>query len=428
MKVNERLQALQILQKVIEDKLSLAHLSGDEQASPYVKALCFGVCRHFFRLQAIVDSLVKKRPDISVHLALIMGLYQLIYQNKPEYAVVKETVDLMHDIKKDWAKSILNAVLRRFCREKEAILQALSTDKMFLYGHPGWFIKQLQKDWPNDWQTILQANDNHPPMTLRVNEREVTRDAYLSILQDMGLVAAKTVYAPQAITLEQPCDVNSLPHFNKGFVSIQDEAAQLAISLLDLQPGQRVLDACCAPGGKTCHILESEPQLSECVAVDIDEKRLQRVKENLQRLKLSATLLCGDAAKPEPWWDGKRFERILLDVPCSATGVIRRHPDIKLLRTREEITAVCSLQQTILQSIWPLLQENGVLVYVTCSVLKAENDDQIAAFIAHQTDCEVLPIEADWGIASTYGRQILPGQANTDGFFYAILRKRTLHA
>ncbi|HHF7346146.1 TPA: 16S rRNA (cytosine(967)-C(5))-methyltransferase RsmB [Legionella feeleii] len=426
MKKNERLQALRILVKLLQERTPLSHLfQAQSELTPLTKEICFGVCRHYFRLQAIADCLVDKRPKaVEVWLVLLIGLYQLHFMQKPDYAVVKETVALLDPLKKSWAKGLVNAVLRTYCREQDALVARLQTNPDFLYGHPAWFVERLQKDWPDGWQAILQANDAHPPMSLRVNRQRGDRAAYLERLHQKGIKAYPTMDAIQGITLENACNVDDLPGFSCGDVSVQDEAAQFAVSLLSLQPGLRLLDACCAPGGKTCHILETEPALKACIALDIDEKRLQRVRENLTRLNLKATLLQGDGLKPESWWDGQLFERILLDAPCSATGVIRRHSDIKLLRTEAEVTEITHLQRALLKSLWPLLAPQGLLVYATCSILKEENEQQIAQFVAKHPDCEVVTGQKNWGRVTGYGWQIFPGENNRDGFFYSVLRKR----
>lgn len=425
MSKQERLQALRILLQVIQDKKPLTHLlQSDEAVSPFTKLLCFGVCRQYYRLQKIADKLVDKRPQtLDVWLILLLGLYQLQYLDKPEYATVQETVALMDKIKKSWAKGLVNAVLRRFCRERVAILASLENNPEFVYGHPEWLIRRFQSDWPLDWQSLALANDQHPPMSLRVNQQRTTRAEYLQRLSAAGIAARAHDFSSVGLSLAQACDVSELPDFSSGFVSVQDEAAQLAPSLLALAPGLRVLDACCAPGGKTCHILEAEPALGECVALDIDPYRLQRVRENLARLNLSALVVEGDALLPDTWWDGQLFDRILLDAPCSATGVIRRHPDIKLLRTEEEIAAICKLQASLLHSLWPLLKQGGLMVYATCSVMNQENEQQIANFLAQQKDAHFVSAPQNFGHATGHGWQLIPGQSDTDGFFYSVLQK-----
>lgn len=425
MKTNERLQALKILTSLLDDKASLSQLMPPSaEVSPLTKEICFGFCRHYFRLEAMADYLVDKRPKaIEVWIALLMGLYQLHYMNIPDYAVVKETVALLERVKKIWAKGLVNAVLRNFCRQQEDILAALANEPAFLYGQPDWLLKRLKADWPADWQKIAAANDAHPPMTLRVNTKKNSQHEYLEALSHAGINAENHAAATTGITLESPCDVYQLPGFKEGKVSVQDGAAQLAASLLALKPGLRVLDACCAPGGKTCHILESEPELAACVALDVDPKRLKRVEENLSRLELQASVLCGDAANPQSWWDGQLFDRILLDAPCSATGVIRRHSDIKLLRTDDEVLAVIKVQQEMLHTLWPLLAPGGIMVYATCSVIAEENEKQIAAFLATCKDAHCLDEDQSWGRSTGHGRQILPGEQGMDGFFYSVLQK-----
>ncbi len=424
-KANERLHALKIITHLLVEKKPLSQLmSSSAEISPMTKEICFGFCRHYFRLQALANSLIQKKPkEVEVWIALLIGIYQLHYMKLPDYAVVQETVALLEKIKKGWAKGLLNAVLRNFCRQQNEILNRLNNDPLFLYGHPEWLLKRLQKDWPNDWQTIAKANDTHPPMSLRVNLQKISVSEYLNILKRADIAADSHPIAPEAIVLKTPCDVHQLPGFTEGLVSVQDSAAQLAASLLSLKPGLRVLDACCAPGGKTCHILEKEPHLAACVAVEIDSKRLDRVRENLNRLNLHATLVQGDALVPSQWWDGQFFDRILLDAPCSATGVIRRHSDIKLLRNDEEIVAITKIQHAMLQALWPLLAKGGILVYATCSVMIAENEQQIANFIKNNPDCKIISKSWPWGHTTKYGQQILPGEQGMDGFFYAVLSK-----
>ena len=425
MKKNERLQALHILTAVLHDKTPLLHLmQATADLSPLSKELCFGVCRHYYRLEALANCLVTKRPkQIDVWICLLMGLYQLHYLRIPDYAVVKETVGLLTPIKKPWAKGLVNAVLRSYCREQEALLTRLADNNAFIYGHPDWLVKRIQQAWPEHWQNVLLANDIHPPMSLRVNGARITAQDYLTRLQNAGIDARLHDHAPNGITLTTPCDVHELPGFAEGDVSVQDEAAQLATSLLALKPALRLLDACCAPGGKTCHILETQPDLSTCIALDIEKSRLTRVQDNLNRLHLHASLVQGDGLQPQTWWDGVPFDRILLDAPCSATGVIRRHPDIKLLRTDAEIIAVAQLQHDLLHALWPLLAPGGIMVYATCSIMPEENEQQVARFIASQPDCQFVASEQPWGHSTGHGWQILPGENNMDGFFYSVLQR-----
>lgn len=425
MKPNERLHALKILSSLLERKSSLSVLMPrSTEVAPLTKEICFGFCRHFIRLEVIANCLVDKRPkEQQIWLILLIGLYQLHYMNSPEYAVVKETVALVDKIKKSWAKALVNAVLRRFCREKEALLSQLAENSDYKYGQPSWLLERLKKAWPMDWQEIASANDDHPPMTLRVNIRKNSVSDYLERLEGADIKAVRHSIAPEGITLASPCDVYELPGFADGCVSVQDAAAQMAIPLLSLKPGLRLLDACCAPGGKLCHILEHESNLSACIGLDVDINRLKRVQENLNRLQLEATLIQGDASLPKEWWDGQLFDRILLDAPCSALGVIRRHSDIKLLRTPEELFSIIQVQQKLLKALWPLLSPGGILVYATCSLIPEENEQQIAAFVANQADCQSVSLDRAWGRLTGHGQQILPGEKGMDGFFYSVLTK-----
>jgi len=419
-----RKQAFQCLTTLLDEGQSLKQLLSVNAVTPPAKNLCFGVCRYYFKLSVIANHLLDKKPKSNaVWVCILMGLYALIYAKEPDYAVVKETVGLLDKTPHQWGKNLVNAVLRRFCRERQTLLASLTTDEHYQNNHPEWFVQHIQEAWPNQWQTILEANDSHPPMHLRVNLQQTTREDYLNRLQKSNIEANALHHTETGIQLHQPCPVDQLPDFQKGIVSLQDEAPQLAISLLDLKPGQRVLDACAAPGGKTAHILEQEPKLERCIALDLDAKRLQRMRENLTRLRLSATLIKGDASHPKDWWDKTPFDRILLDAPCTATGVIRRHPDIKLLRTPEDLQAIVVLQQSILTALWPLLAPQGILLYATCSILPEENEQQIATFVAKNDNCRVISIDATWGEATAHGRQIFPGRSGMDGFFYSKLLK-----
>ncbi len=409
--MNDRALALDVLTLIAQKKGSIQ--SYNKPLSPYARELIFGVCRYYFYLESLAKTLVPKKPkDQKIWLTLLLGLYQLHYLKQAEYAVVKETVELTRS---NWARGFINAVLRNYCRKKPSPPVHLN--------HPDWFARRIQQAWPQHWQNILEENDIHPPMTLRVNTSAINIDAYLLKLQNVGISGQKMLYAKEAILLDTPCHVTDLPGFADGLCAVQDAAAQLAAHLLDLKPGDRILDACAAPGGKTCHILEKEPHLDQCIALDIDEKRLQKVAENLSRLKLEATLKQGDAATPETWWDGVAFDKILLDAPCSATGVIRRHPDIKLMRTEMDVAEIVKLQAKILQALWPLLSPGGRLVYATCSVLPEENELQIANFLKTQKDAQLESIDIPFGHKTPHGRQIFPGQDHMDGFFYSVISK-----
>ncbi len=425
MSASVRTLAARFLADVIRGDKSLAALPPYSQLSAQDRALlqelCFGVCRFYFRQDALLrDFLPKalKAKDADVQALLHLGVYQLLYTRIPDHAAIGATVEAANGLKKPWAKGLINGVLRNLQRRlPELLWQELPS-------HPDWLANALRQAWPEQWQAILAANDQRPPFTLRVNRAKTTRDAYLAELHQQGLLAEACAFAPDGLTLQQPCPVTDLPGFTEAAVSVQDEAAQLAASLLQLAPNQRVLDACCAPGGKTCHILECERSLKEVVALDVEAARMARVEENLRRLGLTATLKVADAADTAAWWDQQPFDRILLDAPCSATGVIRRHPDVKLLRHANDIAKLADLQRRLLDALWPTLKPGGLLVYATCSVLPQENEEQVAAFVAARGDAEHLPITADWGIQRSYGRQLLPRDGGHDGFYYALLRRR----
>lgn len=423
MKKSERLQALQVLMQLFEKRISLSQAL-PPSASSLTKALCYGVCRQYFRLEVLANSLLTKRPkDQEIWLVLLLGLYQLYWLHTPDYAVVKETVNILVKIRKIWAKGLVNAVLRTARREETAIRAKLADNTAWKTNHPTWLLELLQASWKEQWPSILEENDKHPPMTLRVNQRKISAVQYGELLKNASIDYLPMEQVPEGLIIAQPMDVYSLPGFDEGLVSVQDAAAQQAVRLLELQPGLRVLDACAAPGGKTGHILESEPQLAACLAIDIEAKRLQKITDNLQRLQLQARCVQADILHPEIWWDGIAFDRILLDAPCSATGVIRRHPDIKILRNAEAIETIVPLQKAMLETLWPLLAPGGLLVYATCSILPAENAEQIRLFTENQPDCRLKMIDKPWGIWTGFGRQILPGDNQMDGFFYSVLEK-----
>ena len=428
--MNSRLIAARVLSRVLQDGQSLTATlesalqtveSGKDRA--FVQALCYGVCRTYHRLDFILSELLDKpRKDTDVKALGLVGLYQLKYMRVKPHAAVSETV--MAARKKPWAKALINALLRSYLREQDNLEQKADTVQAAAVSHPDWLIKQIEQDWPQQAQQIFLENNQQPPMTLRVNLTRSSTDEYLQQLRGMDIEAEAVSFCPSAIILDKPVAVDLLPGFADGLVSVQDTAAQLAAGLLDVQAGHRVLDVCAAPGGKAAHILEHQPQLKELVAVDVDASRMQRVSDTLQRLKLSATLVVGDAAKPEDWWDGQLFDRILLDAPCSALGVIRRHPDIKLLRRAGDIKPLQVLQLNILKAIWPLLAPGGIMLYATCSILKQENEQQIDAFLAEHQDAVELPIDAVWGFSGSHGRQIMAGESTMDGFYYALIRKQ----
>ena len=354
---------------------------------------------------------------------LLIGLYQLHHLRVPDYAVVNETVAATKALKKDWAKGLVNAILRGFLRDSEALVNKSLATPQGKFAHPGWLIENLRSAWPAHWSQILQDNNIRPPMTLRVNTQRIDMNDFLANLQRAGIEAAPGTLATTSVYLASPCPVENIPGFEQGLCSVQDEASQLIPGLLDLQDGLRILDACAAPGGKTCHILESGFEFVELVALDNDSRRLERLQQNLERLQLSATVSVGDAGDTQRWWDGKAFDRILLDAPCSATGIIRRHPDIKLLRRASDIPKLCQLQTQLLESLWACLESGGLLLYSTCSVLPEENSAILAQFLAKHADAKLETIDAQWGVECSIGKQLLPGAGGNDGFYFARLRK-----
>ena len=430
--MNPRLAAAKALAAVLSGKASLNSSlptqldKVEDRDRGFTQDLAFGTARWQPRLSALAEKLLQKpfkAADADVEALLLVGLYQLLYTRVPAHAAIGETVGCAEKLKKPWAKGLLNAVLRNAQRESEAIFAELERDPVVRTAHPRWLQKSLKAFWPEQWEAICEANNAHPPMILRVNRRHHSRDAYLDLLTEAGIAATPCVYSRDGIILEAAADVRSLPGFAEGWISVQDEAAQLAADLLDLAPGQRVLDACCAPGGKTCHILEAEPALAGVVAVDLEAKRLVRVKENLERLGLNAELIAADGRDTEKWWDGKPFQRILLDAPCSATGVIRRHPDIKLTRQPDDIVALAQLQGELLDAMWKTLEVGGILLYATCSTLPTENTEVIAAFLERTPGARELDLATTAGIKQPHGRQLLAQQGGHDGFYYAKLIK-----
>lgn len=378
-----------------------------------IQDFSYGTLRYYGRLQAQLDALMQKPlTDQRVRFLLLVALYQLNYDRASDFTVVNQAVEAARKIKKPWAAGLVNGVLRNFLRQKSALEQQLDNDEVARYSYPQWWINKIKQAYPAGWQAILEAGNQHPPMTLRVNRRLGTSADYCQ-----ALVAAEVsvrTHTETAITLDKPVPVQQLPGFEQGRVSVQDAGAQHAARLLDVADGMRVLDACCAPGGKTGHLLELADL--NLLGLDADADRLKRVKQNLQRLGLHAELRVGDAAKPAEWWDGQSFDRILADVPCSASGVVRRHVDIKWLRRESDIALFAAQQTEILQALWQLLAKGGKLLYATCSIFHEENQQQIDQFLKQQPDAKQL------SLAIPENGQFLPC-ADYDGFFYALLQK-----
>lgn len=404
------------LNQVLENTLS-AKPAWQPSERGAIQDLCYGTIRYYGQLKAILDLLLHKPlSDDSVGYLLLVALYQLQYTKATQHTVVDQAVRAAQGIQPQ-VGGLVNAILRNFIRQQEALLEKAASRREGKFSYPLWWITEMNAQYGVDLATsILEAGNLHPPMTLRVNTRCGTTLEYQQLLSEQGMLAS--LVAPDALILDKPVNVERLPGFDSGWVSVQDAGAQYAATLLDVRNGMRVLDACCAPGGKTAHILELADV--DMVAVDKDVKRLQRVADNLERLELNAKLLAGDAAEPQTWWNGKKFDRILADVPCSASGVVRRHPDIKWLRRREDIDTFAKQQLEILTALWPLLKDNGKLLYATCSIFKQENEALIEKFMAAHPESVRLEV----GLPEGNKGQLLTSPQH-DGFFYALLQKST---
>ena len=400
----------------------LPQVPADEKDQGLLQELCFGVCRWYNRLDKLATPLMRqpfKPKDAELHALLLVGLYQMFYLRIPDHAAISETVEACRQLDKDWAVKVINGMLRTAQRDKAMLESSLPDSTPIQTAHPKWLVDALEAAWPEQSKVILKANNEPGPMCLRVNQQQGTREQYLAQLKERNIAARAGEWADSAVYLEKPRDVMELPGFAEGRVSVQDEAAQLSALLLDPQPGERILDACAAPGGKTGHMLERQPDLAEVVALDMDAQRLVRVQENLDRLQLSATLCHASLEQYALDHPGEAFDRILLDAPCSATGVIRRHPDIKWLRKRADIGKLADTQQRLLQIAFSLLKPGGTLLYATCSILPQENSRVINQFLKHQPKASESVIAAHWGEACEAGRQLFPTRQGHDGFYYA---------
>ena len=430
--MNVRAAAAEVIAKVLRGQSLSALLPDysdrvDEKDRALLKQMCFGTMRWYPQIAILLKELLTKPlrdKDLEIQGLLACGLYQLMYMRIAEHAVINETVSASHKLNRRWAKGLVNAVLRNFQRQRQQLVDQQENNQVFQAAHPKWLLNHIRDAWgPELAEQIIAANNQQAPMMLRINRLRTCREDYLAQLAAAEINCAAASYSAEGILLTEPRDVSLLPEFANGYVSVQDEAAQLAAPLLMLEPGQTVLDACCAPGGKTCHILESQPDLARVVAVDLEPRRLARVEENLQRLGLDAEIIAADAGDLQHWWDSQPFDRILIDAPCSASGVIRRHPDIKILRKPADIAKLAAIQLQLVNQLWHALSEGGILLYATCSVLPDENDQVIGQFLATNANASVLNIDADWGIKTDYGRQLFPKINGNDGFYYSRLQK-----
>lgn len=412
--------------------------NAEQQA--WMSAAIYGCCRYYPRYQNQLIQLLKKPikdNEGEAKAILILGMHQLSEMKVKAHAAINETVNACKVLDKQWAVKLVNGVLRNYQRGLESLVHKTELTQ---YAHPKWIIKQCKQDWPQQWRDILTANNQQAPMTLRVNLQKTSRREALAKLQDNDIECEEHPTVDSAIVLQKAVGVEQIPGFFDGYFSVQDAAAQLAAQLLIEEEGDQainVLDACCAPGGKTGHLLERMNKNSSLVALDVSSKRLELVEENLQRLGFESNynkklqIVCADAADLETWNPESKlqnqFDRILLDVPCSASGVIRRHPDIKFRRTLEQVEELSKLQANILQSLWSVLKPGGRLLYATCSVFKLENSVQIHNFLHTQDDAKVLPLSIKQAINTDYGSQILPGNFDCDGFFYCLIEKQIKH-
>ena len=411
--VLDRHQSLGESQASLEQELA----SGPDRA--LVRRLCYRALRNYpaldWRLQQLLDKPLARKARI-IHFLLLSALDQLLEKREPGPAVVHASVAAARLAGQPHLAGLVNAVLRNYQRRADEIERALPADPEIELGYPAWLLDALKNDWPDRWKAIALAGNQPPPIWLRVNRRRADIDSVRRALDQAGHESDTDARFPDAVRLRQNVRISDLPGFEQGHFSIQDAAAQSVADLMDAGPGQRVLDACAAPGGKAAHLLERHDL--ELIALELDGERAARIERTFTRLGLDGRVVVGDATRPEAWWDGRPFDRILIDAPCSATGVLRRHPDVRWLRRPDDLARTAGLQQRILNALWPLLAPGGLLVYATCSILHAENRDQGRSFIANHEDAEPIPATLAESIETRPGNQILPGSLDRDGFYY----------
>ena len=396
-----------------------------------IRAIALGSLRWYLRLAPAIDRLLSRPQGVAseIRALLVVSAHQIEYSRNAPQATAHAAVDATRILGQARASGLVNAVLRKFVAEKASLLSGVDRKLAGRTAHPQWLVKQLEQAWPEAVDSILEANNEHPPLVLRVDLTRKSRATYLEELQAAEIAGSPVDWAPAAIRIDRPVPVTALPGFREGIVSVQDAGAQLAAKLLDAEPRMRVMDACAAPGGKTGHLLEHTPDLAELVAVDVDAGRVARIQENLDRLGRKATVLVADIRDPPTF--AQEFDRILVDAPCSSTGVIRRHPDIKLLRRASDIPSFVAVQEQILRSAFSMLASGGRLVYCTCSVLAAENEEVIERLLASEPSARVAAMPPAAQLAPgardrRIGIQLIPGsQAGSDGFYYACLEKTT---
>ena len=398
--------------------LSESLFPSETSESSFAKSLTYGSLRFYHHLNDVITPRLKKTLDkknLDIHILIIMGAYQLIYTDVSTHAAINETVEVAEKIKKQWAKGLINAILRGIDRDRDDILNTPH------YSHPSWLVKKIMKEYPDNFHKIFTENNKQAPMSLRVHP-SINIKSYQDKLLEGGIESRASKIAPQSLTLSKAVNVEKLPDFRDGSCYVQDTSAQLAGQLIAPKNGELILDACCAPGGKTTHLAELCPN-SEILALDADEKRLIKVNDNIKRLKnKNVKVILGDATKGD-WWNQRLFDKILVDAPCTGTGVIRRHPDIKLIRKPRDLSHIVEVQASILKNLWLMLKPGGILVYATCSILKDENENQISKFINLNMDSSIEEIRIPWG-KGPIGKQQLPNDI-FDGFYYAQLRKKS---
>ncbi|RUL75999.1 16S rRNA (cytosine(967)-C(5))-methyltransferase RsmB [Dyella choica] len=397
----------------------------DPRDRALLTALLSDGARWWLRFDAALDRLLDKplrRKEPEVHALLVLGLVQLEILQLQDYAAVAATVEATRALNRPRLAGLANAVLRRWQRERASLLAELDAQPQTRHAMPPWLVRAVATDWPEQADAVFADSGREPPLMLRANRRRTSREALIEQLLCAGYNAAAHPWLADGIVLPHSSDVTRMPGFTQGQFAVQDGAAQVAADLLDVRDGQRVLDACAAPGGKACHLLERADIV--LTAVEFDGSRATRIRQNLERLGLQANLRIGDAAEPSSWWDAQPYDRILIDAPCSATGVLRRRPDVRLHRRASDIEALVMQQQRILVALWPLLAAGGRLVYVTCSLLRGENEAVVEQFLASHGDAQVLPVQLPVGQAATVGWQILPGDGDLDGMYYAVLERR----
>ncbi len=426
--MSEYVDAVSVLVSVLRDGRHLDEALGS--STPLVQQICYGALRHYYYYDRTIELLVDKplpEKHLDVSMLLLTGLYSIDHLKRPAHASVNHVIGAAPLIKKPWAKGLVNAILRRYQREKAQLEETILESTEARTNHPEWLVNKILEDWP-DQSTIIENNNHQAPMTLRVNTSAISRDDYMSLLADNQIEARCGRYAQSSVILDSAMPAQGLPGFPEGLVSVQDEAPQLAPGFMNLEPGMTVLDACAAPGGKTCHILESTPELN-LTAVDRDQKRTGLITDNLNRLRLNANVVTESL---ESFKAEGGFDRILLDVPCSATGIIRRHPDIKLLRHQEDVDKLFDVQRVLIHKAFDLLNTGGELLYSTCSILRQENDQVIAEFLEGHTDARSISLthpladEPDNLLYKTdFGLQFLPTADDHDGFYYAAVGKES---